>query len=85
MLVEDDHFVSGNRVMRVREGDTLVVALDSRTAKEETFFVHGYEKRGELEKGEPATLRFVADRAGRFDYEIEEAHVLLGTLIVRKR
>ena len=64
-------------------GDTLVVTVSADRAEE--IHLHGYDKHFHPAPGKPATLTFVADADGSFEYEIEASGTHLGNLQVEPR
>lgn len=75
--------VSGPAVITVAQGDTVTLQIVSDKADE--LHLHGYDLTLKLAAGVPAELSFVADRSGRFDYELHHAHHDLGVLEVVPR
>ncbi len=72
-----------NRVLRVRSGDTVELTVTS--ASDDEMHLHGYDLALRLRAGEPATLRFVAEHAGRFEIELHRTHAEIGALEVLPR
>lgn len=76
--------VSGPPVMRVEQGDAVVLEFQSDAAGE--LHLHGYDLTLALRPGELASLRFTASHSGRFEYELHghahAAHQALGVIEV---
>jgi hypothetical protein len=66
--------------VEVADGTRIEIEVTSDTADE--LHVHGYDKDLAVEPGEPSTLEFVADEAGRFEIELHDADRLVYQLIV---
>jgi hypothetical protein len=64
-------------------GDTLVITVVADRAEE--IHLHGYDRRFHPAPGKPATITFVADDDGTFEYEIENTSTHLGDLQVEPR
>ncbi len=64
-------------------GDTLVITVVADRAEE--IHLHGYDKHFHPAPDEPATITFVADADGSFEYEIEASGTHLGNLQVEPR
>jgi hypothetical protein len=80
LVVRRRELISGASTLRVKKGErvTIRITCDER----EQLHLHGYNKLIELFPGQPATLDFKADRAGRFEYELEKSETELGALEV---
>ena len=72
-----------DRVVRAREGDVVELEVTSRMPDEARIVALGLE--GPTEPGLPATLTFVADRAGRFAVTLRDAGTRAGTLQIAER
>ena len=72
-----------DRVVRAREGDVVELQVTSRVPDEARIVALGLE--GPTEPGLPATLTFVADRAGRFAVTLRDAGTRAGTLEIAER
>ncbi len=70
-------------VVRAREGDVVELQVTSRAPDEARIVALGLE--GPTEPGLPATLTFVADRAGRFDVTLRDAGTRAGKLEIAER
>jgi hypothetical protein len=57
------------------QGDEVVIVVRADVSDE--VHVHGYDLMADVAPGEPARIRFVADVAGVFDVELEDAGRLL--------
>src|SRR5258708_7618896 len=75
LTVKQGKLVAGPAVLAAREGDALVIRVTSDRADE--LHLHGHDLEMNLAAGRPAELKFVADRSGRFEYELHKAHVEL--------
>jgi hypothetical protein len=67
--------------VEVVDGTPIEITVTSDTADE--LHVHGYDEELAVEPGEPGTLEFVADEAGRFEIELHDADRLVYQLIVQ--
>jgi hypothetical protein len=72
--------VEGPALIRVPRGTPLVLRITSDVADE--LHLHGYDLTLDLPAGQTAELRFNADIAGRFEYELHRAHAEIGALEV---
>lgn len=81
LVVKDKQLVSGPAVIAVSQGTpvTLRITVDHH----DELHLHGYDLTLKLPTATPAELSFVADRSGRFEYELHHAHVDLGALEVQ--
>ena len=75
--------VTGPDVIRVNQGDELTIAVTCDAAEE--LHLHGYNKKIDLKPNQRGELKFVADRSGRFEYELEHSKTELGALEVQPR
>lgn len=80
LVVADKKLSEGPTVLSAKEGDTVVIHIQSDEAEE--FHLHGYDRAVDLEAGKTATLTLVANASGRFPYELEHAKIELGALEV---
>lgn len=80
LVVRDGKLVSGPGTLRVTQGDALTIRITADVAEE--LHLHGYDMTVDLVAGKPAELSLVADRSGRFEYELEKSRLELGTLEV---
>lgn len=83
LRVKEGRLESGPAQISVRQGDEVLIRLVIDRIDE--LHLHGYDLSVSLQPGIVAELRFVADRAGRFEYELHHAHVELGALEVHPR
>ena len=67
--------------LKVTQGRTLLLTVTSDVADE--VHVHGYDIARPVSPGRPTRIRFVASTTGRFEIELERAHVLIAELEVR--
>jgi hypothetical protein len=65
----------------IARGRNVVMRVTSDVADE--VHVHGYDVSADVGPGEPATIGFIADVAGRFEIELEERGVQIAELEVR--
>lgn len=75
--------VGGPTVVKLVRGDEVELVVVADRADE--LHVHGVELHAQLSPGQPATLRFLAQRTGRFPIELHRAGVQLGALEVYPR
>jgi hypothetical protein len=75
--------VSGADVMQATQGQEVVLTL--RSDQSDELHVHGYDLHANIKAGIPETLRFKADRSGRFSLELHHSNLELGALEVRPR
>ena len=66
--------------LNVKQGRTLNLTVTSDVADE--VHIHGYDIARPVSPGRPTRFRFVASSTGRFEIELEEAHVLIAELDV---
>lgn len=81
--VSQQKLVRGPEVIQVQQGETVTLRITSDHHDE--LHLHGYDLTLDLPAGQAAELRFVADRSGRFEYELHHAHLDLGALEVLPR
>ena len=81
LVVQSKKLVSGLPVISVMQGTLVTLRITTDHADE--LHLHGYDLTLKLPKDQPAELSFVADRSGRFEYELHHAHVDLGALEVQ--
>lgn len=81
LVVKDSKLVSGPEVITVLQGSA--VTLRVTTDHHDELHLHGYDLTLQLPTGQPAELSFVADRSGRFEYELHHSHLTLGALEVQ--
>lgn len=83
LTVKNGRLESGPTVIKVTEGDELIVRITTDQADD--LHLHGYDLHAHLKPGAATELRLVANRTGRFEYELHKAHVDLGVLEVHPR
>lgn len=83
LTVAKGQLVTGPDTLRVRQGDTVVIRIDADAPDD--VHLHGYDLHAHVKPGSTAEIRFVADRSGRFEYELHKAHADLGALEVHPR
>jgi FtsP/CotA-like multicopper oxidase with cupredoxin domain len=83
LVVKDGRLASGPAVTQVAQGQQVVIDVVADQADE--LHLHGYDLKVDLVPGVPASLRFVADKTGRFDYELHRAHAEIGAIEVQPR
>lgn len=83
LKIKDGKLLSGPERIEVQQGDTLTLRITSDHADE--LHLHGYDLTLPLPAGQAAELHLVADRSGRFEYELHHAHQGLGALEVLPR
>lgn len=71
LQIRDGELVSGDKTLKVNQGDEVRITVTSDTADE--LHLHGYDKEAELAAGKPSELAFTADIAGRFEAELHHA------------
>ena len=80
LKVEKGRLVQGPPVTQVPQG--TVVTFSILTDHADELHLHGYDLTLKLKKGEQGHMAFVADRSGRFTYELHHHHAELGALEV---
>lgn len=83
LQVQQGQRVAGPAVIRVMQGEAVVLELSADTDDE--LHLHGYDLSLAITAGQPARLAFTADRSGRFEYELHRAHREIGVLEVLPR
>ena len=83
IVVAGGKLASGPAVISVAQGTPVTLRITTDHADE--LHLHGYDLTLKLPKGQAAELSFVADRSGRFEYELHHAHLDLGALEVQPR
>jgi len=81
LVVSNKQLVSGPAVISVPQGTlvTLRITVDHH----DELHLHGYDLTLKLPSATPVELSFVADKSGRFEYELHHAHLDLGALEVQ--
>ena len=70
VTVAEGKVAGGVKVVRVVRDDE--VSLTIQTDRDDELHLHGYNLKQQLKRNEPATLRFVAKRTGRFSAELHK-------------
>ncbi len=83
LVIAGGKLASGPRLIQLQQGE--VVTLEVTSDQNDELHVHGYDLHAQLQAHTPTTLRFEADRSGRFAYELHQARVELGVLEVQPR
>ncbi|MGH7820627.1 MAG: hypothetical protein ACREQ9_12705 [Candidatus Binatia bacterium] len=83
LRVEDGRLITGPEVIQVPQGQEVTLSIVSD--RTDVFHLRGYDLHAVLPAGVPKTLRFKAERSGRFDLELDRAHAVLGALEVEPR
>ncbi len=83
LVIRQGRLVSGPTVIKVRQGDEVILHLTSDAADE--LHLHGYDLHAKTRPGETVALQFSATRTGRFGYELHHANAELGALEVYPR
>jgi heme/copper-type cytochrome/quinol oxidase subunit 2 len=83
LVVKAGRLATGPARLQVLQGDEVSISVISDRAEE--FHLHGYNLKIDLQPNKQATLVFVADKTGRFEYELEKSKTELGALEVRPR
>jgi FtsP/CotA-like multicopper oxidase with cupredoxin domain len=83
LVVKSGKLVSGEPVIKVREGDEVTLRITSDKADE--VHMHGYDRHAHIKANGTATITLKADRTGRFPFELHKSHLELGTLEVYPR
>jgi hypothetical protein len=76
IVVKGGKPVPGPRIVKLKRDDPVVMHVVSDMADE--LHVHGYNLQVALKPNEPATLKFVARRTGRFSFELHKSGAELG-------
>lgn len=69
--VEKGKLVSGPKVIKLTRGDRVSITVVSDAP--DAMHVHGYELHLEVPAEQPATVRFEADKTGRFTTELHQS------------
>jgi len=80
IIMRDGKVVSSSTVLRVHEGDEIILKIVSDRSDE--VHLHGYDLHADLVPGETTTLAFSATRTGRFGMEMHRSHTELAALEV---
>lgn len=68
------------QVVKVEEGKEVILSITSEI-KEEAH-LHGYDFSTELEPNKEGVIKFIADKTGRFELELENGGIVLGFIEV---
>jgi len=68
---------------RIEQGAPVTLRVTAN--EDDALHLHGYDLHLELVAGKTAEMRFVADRTGRFEYELHEKPKSLGAIEVYPR
>ena len=80
VLYQDGKVVGGPKTYQVPFNDRVIMLVKSDVADE--VHVHGYDLMKDVKKNETVKIAFVADLSGRCEFELEDQHLRLGTLVV---
>lgn len=83
LIVEKGRLASGPAVIQVQQGESLTLRIT--TDHDDELHLHGYDLTLPLHANQAAELQLLADRSGRFEYELHHAHSDLGALEVLPR
>jgi hypothetical protein len=83
LTIKGGRLISGPALMQVHQGEQVTLTIKSDGSDE--LHLHGYDLHARISPGETASLRFTADRTGRFGLELHKAHTELGALEVYPR
>jgi hypothetical protein len=83
LVVRGRKLVNGERSLQAKQGEELSIRITVDEAEE--LHLHGYNLKLDLSPGKPGTLTFLADKSGRFEYELEKSRTELGVLEVQPR
>lgn len=80
LTIAHNKVLSGPSVLQVNENDTVVIVIKADVSGK--FQLHGYNNVWHFTKDKPTTIRFTANIAGRFPYELEDTDAQIGALEV---
>lgn len=83
LVAKGGQLLTGPAVISVSQD--AAVTLRITVDHDDELHLHGYDLKLSLKARQPAELSFVADRSGRFEYELHHAHSALGALEVLPR
>ena len=83
LIVRKNKLAEGPAVLRVVKGDKVTIRIDSDVGEE--LHLHGYDLMVDLKPNVQSQFEFIADRSGRFEYELERSGIELGTMEVLPR
>ena len=78
--IKQGRLAAGPEAVRVVQGQTVKLTVVSDRRDE--LHLHGYDLTLQLQPAVAATLTVLADKTGRFEYEIHSSHSGVGTLEV---
>lgn len=78
-----NELVSGDDVLQIAQGDEVRIEVTSDTAG--SVHLHGYDKVLKLRPNTPAEISFKAERAGRFEAELEDISKTIFALEVQPK
>lgn len=81
IMIRDGEPVGGHREIDAELGDQVSITVVSDTSDE--VHVHGYDVFEAVGPGASVEVLFVADDAGRFEVELEDAGTLIADVTVR--
>lgn len=81
LMVEGGKLVAGPESITVMQGTEVTVIVSADKADE--VHLHGYDRSVKLVAREPTPLKFLADRAGRFELELHGAHAGIAVIEVQ--
>lgn len=68
------------QVVKVEEGKEVILSITSEI--KESAHLHGYDLSTSLEPGQEGVIKFIADKTGRFELELENGGIVLGFIEV---
>jgi len=80
LVIENKKLVSESETISVKKGDEVTIRITADETEE--FHIHGLDISVDLTSGQPAELKFIADKTGRFEFELEHSKTELGALEV---
>ena len=83
LVVKNCEVVSGDTVISLYEGQTLVLTVTTDTDDE--LHIHGYDKTAVLQKDTPATVSFTTDLTGRYPIELHGSGLEIDVLEIQPK
>lgn len=80
VFVEGRQLISTPSTLHVGEGEQVTLRITADSSDE--FHLHGYDLMAKLSPEQEEILTFVAEKPGRFEFELERSHTELGALEV---
>ena len=80
LVIKGGKLAQGPAVLQVHQGEQVSLSIKSDSSDE--LHLHGYDLHVRIKPDETVSLRFTADRTGRFGLELHKAHSELGALEV---